>query len=381
MAEPDPLDRTACAIYNLRRHAGLSERAAKTAVTKTTAASTAATYDALWRQLSRHAAASQPPLRAATIPSVIDLLIDWADACRPASTTIRSALAALNSVLAVTPGFQENPAGRTALERTSKALQRDANGHRPPVPRVAGAPPDGIGGFLDRLLDAFKRRGEARTFKDVRDRLVTLLAVDLLGRNSDIARLRLNDVSLDHSDDMHITLCVRGDKAHVAKGQPHGGHAVSHIFCSTPVQLCTVCTMRKYLALRPAGGEYLLVKAPAGTSSVSTVGHELKPATVAHILGRSLSDAGAPHATPHTIRGMGASALFAASWDERRIRRAGRWANINSVRPYTAASLTGILPLKNLAFSYANHGACILTKERRWYAGATLRRFMARGGQ
>lgn len=139
--------------------------------------------------------------------------------------------------------------------------------------------------------------------------------------------------------------------------------------------------MRKYLTLRPAGGEYLLVKAPAGTSSVSAVGHELRPATVAHILGRSLSDAGAPRATPHTIRGMGASAPFAASWYEGRIRRAGRWANINSVQPYTAASLTGILPLKNLALSYANHGARILTKELRWYAGATLRRFMASGEQ
>jgi integrase len=242
---------------------------------------------------------------------------------------------------------------------------------------VAGAPPDGIGGFLDRLLDIFERRGKARTFKDVRDRLIILLAVDLLGRNSDIARLRLNDVNIDSTDDMHLTLRVRGDKTHVAMGLLHGGHAVNHIFCSTPKHLCTVCTMRKYLALRPAGGEFLLVKAPSGASSVSATGHELSSATVAHILKQTLSDAGAPNATPHTLRGMGASALFAASWDEGSIRQAGRWASTKSVRPYTAASLTGILPCKNLALSYADHGACILTKERRWYAGATLRLFMA----
>lgn len=308
----------------------------------------------------------------APIPTVIDALVAWSDATGPASATVRCALAALKSVLATTPAFQGDPVGRAALERTSKALQREANERRPSVPRVGGAPCDGIGGFLSKLHDLFVAKGRPRTFLDARDRLVTLLTIDLLGRNSDIARLRLRDINLHGDHDMHLTVQVRGDKSHVAAGVPHSAHAVSHIFCTTPAVLCTVCAMRRYLALRPRGGTFLLIKAPDSTPTPT----EIRAATVAHILKRSLVACGAPNATPHAIRGMGASALFAACWDEGDIRRAGRWASITSVRPYTSAPLTALLPRKNIALVYADHGACVITTERRRYAGATLRRFM-----
>lgn len=304
---------------------------------------------------------------------MIDALVAWsADAC-PASATVRSALAAVKSVLAFTPAFQRNPAGDLALERTCKALQREANERRPSVPRVTGAPKDGIGGLLSRLLTSYKAAGRPRTFIHARNRLVALLTIDCLGRNSDMARLQLEDVNLHADDDMHLTLQFRGDKAHVAAGTPHGAHAVSHIFCTTPKALCTVCAMRRYLLLRPEGGTFLFVQEPVTTTAPPT---GLKPATVAHILKRSLTEGGAAGATPHAIRGMGASALFAANWGEGDIRRAGRWASIASVRPYTSAPLTALLPRRNIALVYADHGACVITKERRRYAGATLRRFM-----